>query len=642
MKRLAVYSHLSDTDAVVRRLMRCRCVEISRSEPDAETVRYDCEAARAELETRVRRITESLTTLHKYSKKTRSMIEPRHSVNTAEFMANEYERALETVERTLSVKAEISECRTRQSELLNRINELRPWMRLDLPLSYEGTDSTRVILGRVPTDAEDKGLRDAVEEADGCLEIISRSDAFTYICVICTKDDTAGMLSSLSPLGFSRMTFKDGGKTAAKTAANCERELLSLEKREEELYSVIYELADSVYSVEILLDVEASALRAAENKQKLVADGTVSLLEGWVPERCEARVKSVLEKFDCAYELRDPLEDETAPILLKNNAYAVNFEWVVGMYAYPKYGRFDPTFIMSIFYFFIFGIMFADVGYGLLTVIGCFGGIFLLKPKPSMKRFLSMFGYCGFSSILFGAIFGGWFGDMPFAIMTNMLGMADAKQIFPFFNGLWFNPMDDPIMFLVVSLAVGVIHIVAGMAVKFYILCKDGQWVDAVCDILSWWLLFGGIGLFFLNSTVGLIVAGAGVLMILLTAGRAKKGIFGKLIGGLLGLYDVVNYLSDILSYSRILALGLASAVIAQVVNLIGTMGSGAVGYIIMVLVFILGHALNLAINLLGTFVHTSRLQYLEFFGKFYEDGGEPFKAAEPSEVYSVADGDEI
>ena len=117
-------------------------------------------------------------------------------------------------------------------------------------------------------------------------------------------------------------------------------------------------------------------------------------------------------------------------------------------------------------------------------------------------------------------------------------------------------------------------------------------------------------------------------------AGRKKKGIFGRIAGGLLGLYEIVNFFSDILSYSRILALGLASAVIAQVVNLIGTMGNGFVGYVLMVAVFIIGHLLNLAINLLGTFVHTSRLQYLEFFGRFYEDGGKPFKAETPSDVY--------
>jgi V/A-type H+-transporting ATPase subunit I len=172
------------------------------------------------------------------------------------------------------------------------------------------------------------------------------------------------------------------------------------------------------------------------------------------------------------------------------------------------------------------------------------------------------------------------------------------------------------------------------MAVKFYILMKDKQYMDAVCETFPWWIVFAGAGIFFLNSTAGICTVVFGLLFVMFAAGRKKKGILKKISGGLLGLYDIVNFFSDILSYSRILALGLASAVIAQVVNLIGTMGNGFVGYILMVAVFIIGHLLNLAINLLGTFVHTSRLQYLEFFGRFYEDGGQPFKPESPSDTY--------
>jgi V/A-type H+-transporting ATPase subunit I len=174
------------------------------------------------------------------------------------------------------------------------------------------------------------------------------------------------------------------------------------------------------------------------------------------------------------------------------------------------------------------------------------------------------------------------------------------------------------------------------MAVNFYVLCKDGKVWDAIFDIGAYWVLFAGIGILFVNSTVGVYVALAGAAAILLTHGRKEKGIIKKLGGGFLGLYDLINYASDLLSYSRILALGLSAAIVGQVVNILGTMGGPTVlGFIMLVVVFIVGHLLNLAINVLGTFVHTSRLQYIEFFGKFYEDGGVPFEPAVPSEKYT-------
>jgi V/A-type H+-transporting ATPase subunit I len=140
---------------------------------------------------------------------------------------------------------------------------------------------------------------------------------------------------------------------------------------------------------------------------------------------------------------------------------------------------------------------------------------------------------------------------------------------------------------------------------------------------------------------VGWIVLGVGALMIVATYGRAQKNPIMRIAMGFKGLYDLINYASDLLSYCRILALGLASAVMAQVFNLLATMGGPTpVGFVLLVAVLIVGHVLNIAINLLGAFVHTSRLQYLEFFGKFFEDGGVGFVPATPSEEYSTAEAD--
>lgn len=258
-----------------------------------------------------------------------------------------------------------------------------------------------------------------------------------------------------------------------------------------------------------------------------------------------------------------------------------------------------------------------------------------------MKRFLCMFGYCGISCIIFGVLFGAYFGDFPLAFLQNVMGVA--PQDLPRLSllpseaanvAVLFDPIQNPMAFLVLSIGVGALHLIAGMAVKAWILCRRGKILDALFDIVAYWVLFAGIGTLFFNQRVGIILLSVGGGIVFLTAGRRKKGFFGKLLGGFLGLYSLINFASDLLSYSRILALGLAAGVISQVVNLLATMSNGFIGFILMILIFTVGHLLNLAINLLGTFVHTSRLQYIEFFGKFYEDGGTPFQPMAPSDRY--------
>lgn len=241
----------------------------------------------------------------------------------------------------------------------------------------------------------------------------------------------------------------------------------------------------------------------------------------------------------------------------------------------------------------------------------------------------NMFAVCGVSCIVWGVIFGSYLGDLPAQFMKNMFGI-DIK--------VWaaVDILNEAIVFLVLSLAMGAVHMLAGMAIRFYVLCKNGQVFSAVFDEGSWFVLFLGAGLYFIVPTAGIIVAGTGVLMLVLTQGRDKKNPIMKIVGGIGSLYSLVNYASDLLSYSRIMALGLSSAVVASVFNVLATMGGLTVpGIIMFVLVVLVGHILNLAINLLGTFVHTSRLQYVEFFGKFFEDGGRPFRPLKPDITHS-------
>ena len=658
MKRLTVLTPKGEADSLIRRLMKLRCVEIRAVPPDedGELLRHDCDAARAEAERKVSSIAEAIPILDKYTVEKSAWRSRPINTSTGLFRkTGSYHAAWSVAEEVLELRETMTECYQEDHRMAARISMLRPWLSHDLPLEIDETDTSFLWAGVLPAATKLSALQDALEPHYAGVEEIYRDNAGLYVAVVFLKEEDESVNRILAGMGFVKSNFKDVTGTAKQAITAAERRMDELDNRLQACIDRLYELSPLLEDLQVLYDVEKTTLIAAQNKQKLAETESCVILDGWVPtDRCD-KVKHLLRHMYCAFELEDPTEDDDPPVLLQNNGYASNFEWVVGMYSYPKYGSYDPTFIMSIYYFVIFGLMFADVGYGLLLALGGFLAPKFLNVGPGMKRMLTMFGYCGIACTLLGAVFGGWFGDLPYAIMTNYMGYETAeaaKAAAPIFNGvtltlggepLSLNPLENPIPFLIISLAMGLIHIVGGMAIKFYLLCREGKIFSAIFDIGSYWILFGGLGLIFVDGTVGAIVSIMGVLMIVLTQGREKKNIFAKFVFGLKGLYDLINYASDLLSYSRILALGLAAGVMAQVFNLLGTLGGVSIpGFILLIFVMLIGHGLNMAINLLGAFVHTCRLQYLEFFSKFYEDGGTPFDPALPSEKYSTAESDMI
>lgn len=663
MKKLTVLAPERDADRLVRRLMRLRCAELTSVPlgdlPDGGTLlRYDCDTARAEAERRVADVTAAIPLLEAYTVKAMPWNKKPVAITTEEFRkSGRFDTARETVAEVLTLR----DTRTAATNEYNRLSDLcqslTPWLEYQQPLTGEGTNLCEVWLGTLPPKTLISEADDALADLHAGVEEIHRDETALYVSVLLLKEDSDATARALAGKGFLRLTFKglpaEGDVPAKEQHKLCLRKLDELDNQLQICADRLRALSERLPDVKVLFDLEMTALTAARQKQKLATTEQCVVLEAWVPAEREARVAAALDKLPCAYGLEEPAPDEEPPILLKNNGFATNFEWVVGMYSYPKYGTFDPTFIMSIYYFVIFGLMFADVGYGALLVLVGFLAPKILHMKPSMTRMLNMFAYCGIACTVFGFVFGGWFGDLPYALMTGFGGYESAeaaKEAYPIFNGLVItlngepvslNPLDNPMAFLVVSLAMGAVHLIGGMAVKFVLLCKQGEVFAAIFDIGSYWILFAGLGLIFVNPTVGWIVLGVGALMIVATYGRAQKNPIMRVLMGFKGLYDLINYASDLLSYCRILALGLAAAVMAQVFNLLATMGGPTpVGFVLLVVVLLIGHVLNIAINLLGSFVHTSRLQYLEFFGKFFEDGGAGFVPAEPSNEYSTVEAD--
>jgi len=261
--------------------------------------------------------------------------------------------------------------------------------------------------------------------------------------------------------------------------------------------------------------------------------------------------------------------------------------------------------------------MLGDAGYGLIIVIGTLFAMKKFQLQGILGNLVKLMFFCGISTTIWGLLFGSVFGNFSYAVFGTEI------------NAVIFDPMSDPMNFLIMSLVIGVIHLMAGMGIKAYMMIKKGDWLGAFSDVVTWYLVFIGVGLLFVGlGHIGQWLIIAGVAGLLLTKGRHQKNIIKKFFSGLISLYGVVGFLSDILSYSRLLALGIATAVIAMVFNTLGTLAGvdNVLGIIMLIVVFIIGHAFNLAISALGAYVHTARLQYVEFFGKFYTGGGKAFK----------------
>ena len=292
--------------------------------------------------------------------------------------------------------------------------------------------------------------------------------------------------------------------------------------------------------------------------------------------------------------------------------------------------------------------MLSDAAYGLIVAAACF---ILLKKFPRMSAgmhtSLKLFMFCGISTIVWGILFGGYFGDAVDVISRVFLGHEVSVP------ALWFAPLNDPMKLLIYSMAFGLVHLFVGLGIKGYMQLKEGQVLDFFCDVVLWYVFLIGLILMLLPSeifasiaqmeivfppflnTLAKVLAIAGAVGLLLMSGRANKNPVLRLALGAYDIYNITGWLSDVLSYSRLLALGLATGVIASVVNQMGSMlGKSIAGVLLFAVVFVIGHAMNLAINLLGAYVHTNRLQFVEFFGKFYEGGGKPFEPFENDTKY--------
>ena len=623
MKHLRLLGMESEREALLKAMQDMECVEISSidgseealksgfAKPDDKALMSAQEASRA--------YRTALASLDRFAPEKKGMFRKRQGVSRAAFFSAESEEnartAAETINKDTRRLGEIESERTKNEALRAT---LAPWLTVDAPLG--GADGAlAVFFGTAGLNVTDDALKTLADSLDGLLtwQQASSDRSLRYLLVMCHGSVKERALSALRDLGFSTVSFRGMTGTAKENDKALAENLAALEKERQEIEQRIAGLGGKREALLEASDRAAIALRREEAKSRLVGTDKVFLLEGWLPaDRCAALEKA-LEPFTCAIETREPTEDEypQVPVQLKNNKLTRPLNMVTEMYSLPAYGTLDPNPLMAPFFILFYGIMMADMGYGLLMMIASVIISKKYRPKGTSGELFSLLGLCGISTFIMGALTGGFFGDF----LTQLVAIVSPGTVFALPK--LFDPLDDLTMILIGSMALGMVQIVTGMAISLIEKCKRKKFLDAFFEEITWWIVFIGIALLALGK--GAAVLYVGCALVLLGPIVQGKG-WGKLTGVFGSLYNhVTGYFGDILSYTRLMALMLAGSVIAQVFNMLAAMPGNVIAFII---ISMLGNAMNFGLNLLGCYVHDLRLQCLEFFNKFYVDGGKPFR----------------
>ena len=623
MKHLRLLGMESEREALLKAMQDMECVEISSidgseealksgfAKPDDKALMSAQEASRA--------YRTALASLDRFAPEKKGMFRKRQGVSRAAFFSAESEEnartAAETINKDTRRLGEIESERTKNEALRAT---LAPWLTVDAPLG--GADGAlAVFFGTAGLNVTDDALKALADSLDGLLtwQQASSDRSLRYLLVMCHGSVKERALSALRDLGFSTVSFRGMTGTAKENDKALAENLAALEKERQEIEQRIAGLGGKREALLEASDRAAIALRREEAKSRLVGTDKVFLLEGWLlADRCAALEKA-LEPFTCAIETREPTEDEypKVPVQLKNNKLTRPLNMVTEMYSLPAYGTLDPNPLMAPFFILFYGIMMADMGYGLLMMIASVIISKKYRPKGTSGELFSLLGLCGISTFIMGALTGGFFGDF----LTQLVAIVSPGTVFALPK--LFDPLDDLTMILIGSMALGMVQIVTGMAISLIEKCKRKKFLDAFFEEITWWIVFVGIALLALGK--GAAVLYVGCALVLLGPIVQGKG-WGKLTGVFGSLYNhVTGYFGDILSYTRLMALMLAGSVIAQVFNMLAAMPGNVIAFII---ISMLGNAMNFGLNLLGCYVHDLRLQCLEFFNKFYVDGGKPFR----------------
>ncbi len=644
MKKLRLMAVRSKKDELLRELIRHGCVEFSELEGEIQGSQLENLVSRessdtATLKSQYTSLNHAIALLNTYVPKKEKMLSAKPELEDVVFLDDTgLTGALRVAETIEGYDSRIKRISAEESRQRSIIESLQPWLDLDLPLNTEGTERCGVLMGtisgKIPLDQVQAAIEAVDEESE--LFQINEDKRDRYVLLVAMREKIPAMQECLRGFAFSASNMSGMNGTAKECMLQARQQLNELAKEKAGCVENIVAEAVRRDELKLAADRVSTKIALAEADEKLYGTESTVVMEGWIPEEREEELIKVFEDFGCAWETLTPEESEypEVPVKLKNNKLTNALNMVTDMYSLPAYGSLDPNPLMAPFFILFYGLMMADMGYGLLMIIAALVAMKKIKPRRGTLSFCQLLLYGGISTFVMGAVTGSFFGNALEQIGI-ILDLGEGWGVLP----ALFNPMTDSMMVLIGAMVLGLIHLNTGMVINFVKKVKRGQLADGIWEEGALWVTFIGAGLLALGlgNIAGVpVVLVIGLLMVFYGGSRSAKG-FGKLLSIFTTLYNTATgWFGDILSYSRIMALMLAGSVIATVFNTIGAIANNIVFFAV---IFIIGHSLNFALNLLGCYVHDLRLQCLEYFGKFYEDGGRPFNPLEvKTKYYNVAE----
>lgn len=628
MQRLHLLAMEEERQSLMDALLQFGRLEIRQTEdlaadPDWAVLLHPEPAELVRWREASRQMEAALSALGSRGLKKTGLFAPRPRISQSQFLD---EAALRQQQ---ALAAEILGHTARKEQLTSQLQRiqaqrlsLEPWAELDVPLELHRSGQLSMIPGTMPLRSDLQQAKNALEEQPAELVQVSLSPQQQYLLLLVHQAAESAVLEVLRPFGFAAASF---GTLTGTVQENLQRlddeeEQTRQDRRAED--AALDALGGRQPELKLGLDRLKLQIQREDNRQRLLTDGHIFYLEGWVPEADTARLEQLLEGYSCAWDLRVPTEEEypEVPVTLKSNWLTRSMTCITEQYSMPAYDGVDPNPVMAPFFILFFGMMMADMGYGLLMIFLPLLYLKKARPPESKRGFIELILWCGIVTFIFGALTGGFFGDF----IPQLCKVIDPASTFELPS--LFSPLNDTIAIMVGSMVLGGIQILTGMTISVVKKTRDGHFADALWDEITWWVILAGgaMALLKVGSVAGVpVVLVIGVLMLVYGSGRGKKG-FGKVTGLVSAVYNgVTGFFSDILSYVRLMALMLSGAVLAQVFNMLGATTGNVVGFVVIALI---GNALNLALNLLGCYVHDMRLQFLEFFGRFYKEGGKSYR----------------
>ena len=645
VKKVNIFTHLELKDKIIEEIQKAGCVQLIDITSKLKMAgllglnEINTNESYSAL-TKVKYCVDYLSNFQNKSKKSDKSIPTLSNVYdykklSSIFFQHDYKKIYE---KCTELDGDLKKLKTRENHLKNTKEQLEEWRELDLKIEdLEETKNTKTIVGTIPLKEFISCLKE-IKKIGKEIEIkkISEDKKLYKVVIILISEYYSSIKKILSKysIDYFKAPLEFSG-TPDDILGDISRELENIEEKRK----IIFDASKKLHRENLWLYAAfdyLSILKGKKDIEKYIKQTKkVIIIEGWILDKDLNRLKNTLNKKFKELEIvfSDPKETDEIPVALKNNKFVEPFESVTELYGIPKYTEFDPTPLFAPFYFIFFGMCLSDAGYGLVIAVLSYVALKKFKFEGMAKKLFGLFFLGGLSTFVIGAIMGSWMGDTLNYLPGNLLFI----KTFLINTISLLDPIKDPMPLLLISLSLGVIQIYTGFIIKFITNVKENKLKTGLMDQGSWLLLISGLLLSLLTNSVGSLgglkiitkyITWAGLLSVVITQGRSNKNIIMKVGGGILSLYDIIGYFSDILSYSRLFALGLSTAVLAVVVNNFVMLFKDIpfVGFILAALVFIIGHFFNMLISGMGAFIHSTRLQYVEYFTKFYEGGGTPFK----------------